>query len=81
MNEREALMKQIMAYAFAAHDWNLYLDTHPNDREAISAFKSMAEKANQLKEEFVSKYAPISVTDVTSNEEWQWISSPWPWNE
>lgn len=79
MNEREALMKQIMAYSFAAHEWNLYLDTHPNDRMALGLFKSMRDKAEELKQEYIENFGPISVTDV-NGDCWSWICDPWPWN-
>ncbi len=80
MNEREALMKQIMAYGFAAHDWHLYLDTHQNDKMGIAMFKKMSDKAEALKCEYVKKYGPIMVTDVDSDEKWTWVNDPWPWN-
>lgn len=79
MNEREALMKQVMAYAFAAHDWHLYLDTHPCDREGIAMFRKMTDKAEELKTEYVKKFGPLAVTDVTGQDGWTWINSPWPW--
>ena len=80
MNERETLMKQIMAYEFAAHDWHLYLDTHPDDRMGIGLFTKMKDKADELKSEYVKKYGPISVKDVTDGENWTWVNDPWPWN-
>lgn len=80
MNEREALMKQIMAYDFAAHDWNLYLDTHPNDNMGIAMFRKMADKADELKREYVKKFGPIAVRDVDSDEKWTWVNEPWPWS-
>ena len=80
MNERNALMKEIMAYCFAAHDWNLYLDTHPTDRMALEMFRKMADKASNLKAQYVEKYGPIVAEDVNSTEGWTWICDPWPWN-
>ena len=65
MNERDSLMKQIMAFSFAAYDWNLYLDTHPCDKFAIKMFQSMTEKANSLKNEYIEKYKNIDpITDA-----------------
>lgn len=80
MNERDSLMKQIMAFSFAAYDWNLYLDTHPCDKFAIKMFQSMTEKANSLKNEYIEKYGPITAADVKSEDEWTWIYNPWPWD-
>ncbi len=80
MNERCQLMKQIMEYSFAAHDWNLYLNTHPNDRMALRFFKEMSKKAMELKKIYAEKYGPINVSDVNNDQEWTWINEPWPWS-
>ncbi len=80
MNERESLMKQIMEYSFAAHEWNLYLDTHPTSRMALEYFKKMSKKAEELKKMYAEKFGPITVSDVNSDTEWTWVSEPWPWS-
>ena len=80
MNERNSLMKEIMAYSFAAHEWNLYLDTHPTDRMALEMFRRMADKAEELKKQYAAKFGPIVAEDVDSTQEWTWVCDPWPWN-
>ena len=80
MNEQSTLMKEIMAYCFAAHEWNLYLDTHPTDRLGLEMFKKMTDKARSLKNQYVEKFGPIVAEDVNSTEEWTWVNDPWPWN-
>ena len=47
MNERDALLQKISAYSFAEKEWNLYLDTHPTDREGLAMHKRMADKAKE----------------------------------
>lgn len=78
-NARDELLKKLNAYAFAAYDWNLYLDTHPDEAQAIAMFKKMANKANELKEEFQSKYGPLTAAANTDENQWTWINNPWPW--
>lgn len=80
MNERTALMKKLSAYAFAAYDWNLYLDTHPNDAQAISMFHKMANRAEELKAEYQAKYGPLTAKASDDDQYWNWISNPWPWD-
>ena len=80
MNDRNALMKEIMAYSFAALEWNLYLDTHPNDRMGLEMFRRMSDKAEELKKTYVEKFGPIVAHDADNTQEWTWISDPWPWN-
>ncbi len=81
MNERAALLKKLNAYAFAAYDWNLYLDTHPQDTDAIAMFHKMTNRANALKEEFESKYGPLTAMASQNMERWDWLDDPWPWEK
>lgn len=81
MNERMALLRKLNAYAFAAYDWNLYLDTHPMDRDAIAMFHRMEEKAKELKKEYEAQYGPLTAAASQNAEEWDWIADPWPWEK
>lgn len=81
MSERTALLKKLNAYAFAAYDWNLYLDTHPQDRDAIAMFHKMAEKAEALKREYEEKYGPLTADASRDMEQWNWLDDPWPWEK
>lgn len=80
MTERKKLMKEIMAYSFAAYDWNLYLNTHPNDRMALMQFRKMTEKEKELKKEYAKRFGPIVAGDATDTQTWTWVEDPWPWN-
>ena len=80
MNEREALLKKLSAYAFAAYDWNLYLDTHPDDVQAIKMFRKMSDKAKELCSEFENKFGAITAENVPDSQSWEWINNPWPWD-
>lgn len=81
MTEREKLLKQIMAYTFAAIEWNLYLDTHPYDKDGIAMFKKMSDKVKELRKEFAEKYEPLTTGEVQSPDFWEWIEEPWPWDK
>lgn len=81
MNERENLLKKISAYAFAAYDWNLYLDTHPKDKDAIAMFHRMSDRAEELKREFEAKYGPLTATAARDKDRWNWLDDPWPWEK
>lgn len=79
MNEKKDLMKMINAYAFAAYDWNLYLDTHPDDTDAIAMFKKMSDIAKELKKEYEAKFGPLTASSSSNTSYWDWIDGPWPW--
>lgn len=80
MTEREKMLKRIMAYTFAAYDWNLYLDTHPYDRNAIAQYKKMVEKVKELRAEYLTKYEPLQASESENPNFWEWIEEPWPWD-
>ncbi len=79
MNERAKLMCDLSAASFAAIDMNLYLDTHPDDERALECFQDFVAEYNRLKKEFEKNYGPLTSFSNTE-EDWQWICNPWPWN-
>ena len=78
MNEQAELLTYIDAYCFAAHELNLYLDTHPNDRDMIRLFNEYTNEANSALSEYEQKYGPLFV-DSSKTYPWAWNKSPWPW--
>ena len=74
------LEKLMNAYGFAAHDWGLYLDTHPYDADAIRLHGEYSKKARALMAEYVSKYGPLRAFDSARPDMFEWIENPWPWD-
>ncbi|CDZ24851.1 hypothetical protein CCDG5_1752 [[Clostridium] cellulosi] len=79
MNEREMLLKKISTVSFAMFDLHLYLNTHPNDTEALKLHDKYAKQRQFLVDQFTSKFGPLNTRDITPSTRWQWINSPWPW--
>ena len=79
--ERNDLKLEIQRYCFAAHDMQLFLDTHPKDETAFALFVSLADKAKELKKEYVKKYGPLCVSDNTEYDTYRWTENPWPWEK
>ena len=80
MADRMNLLRQVSAYAFAAYDWNLYLDTHPDDKDGIAMFHKMSTRARELKDEFESNFGPLTAENSQNMEVWDWMDNPWPWD-
>lgn len=80
MNERETLLKKIKIVDFAIFDIHLYLDTHPNDADALGLYDKYVKQRDVLIAEYTSKYGPLSMKNVTNATRWQWVSNPWPWD-
>lgn len=79
MSDKDVLMKRIAAIDFAIVELNLYMDTHPNDKEVNEKLNSYKEKSESLKSEYEQKYGQITPSDSEKNH-WSWIADPWPWN-
>ncbi len=73
-------MCKLSAAQFAAWELHIYLDTHPHDTEAIAAHKKHMAKARELKQEYETRFGPITTTDMYGSATWEWINNPWPWD-
>ncbi|MHB1314497.1 MAG: spore coat protein CotJB [Christensenellales bacterium] len=76
---RDELLKRISAADFYILDLHLYLNTHPDDREAIEKYNAMVMEARELKDMYEKMYGPLMAFNATSKMPWQWIENPWPW--
>jgi spore coat protein JB len=74
------LMEQLQAVDFVLVELTLYLDTHPNDLEAIKQFNHYAKERKKLKKAVESIYGPLQqYGNSYSGYPWNWNESPWPW--
>jgi len=65
---------------FAMYDAALYLDTHPNDQNALEFFRRKQQKHQMLLQEYNKTVGPLTANDTdTSCGSWNWVDEPWPW--
>ena len=77
MNE---LMTQIYEYSFAVDDVLLYLDTHPEDQEALAYYKNMKDAREAAVSAYENQFGPLTKDGVKDCVDyWVWVNSPWPW--
>ena len=76
---RDELLKHITELDFYMIDLHLYLNTHPDDAEAIKMYNDCVMHAKELREEYNKSYGMILQNHCTSKVPWQWIDNPWPW--
>lgn len=79
MNEKEQLMNRLTSVSFAMDDVILFLDTHPNCREALEYYNKCREMREEIVKLYETKYGPIRRYNVIGTECWKWIDEPWPW--
>ena len=79
-NEREKLLLDLSKISFAAHELKLYLDINPNDNSMLALFNDYTKKANELKDEYESKYGVLGSTNGDFTETpFAWEEEMWPW--
>ena len=79
-NEREKLLLDLSKISFAAHELKLYLDVNPNDNSMLTLFNDYTKKANELKDEYETKYGVLESNNANFNETpFAWEEGMWPW--
>ena len=79
-NERQRMLLEVQKYGFAMWDLNLYLNTHPTDRNVMMLFEQYRNSYKKAVEDYQNKYGALSVKDASINSGyWSWNRCPWPW--
>ncbi len=76
---REALLKKIQALSFAKVESELYLDVHPDSKQALNYYKGVLAELDEYMTEYQNKYGPLFAEGVVGDS-WTWVNSPWPWH-
>jgi spore coat protein JB len=79
VNSKEKLFACITATSFVMDDLRLFLDTHPTDRAALDYWDRVMKVRNEAVHEYTKCYGPIEMYHVDSENRWEWVEGPWPW--
>ena len=81
VNTREVTgpLAEVMALCFVSHELQLYLDTHPDDREAFALLRRMLGMTAEAKRRYTAKYGPLTPADLAQSDSFDWLEEPWPW--
>ena len=75
---QQMLGDEVAATRFALIDLTLYLDTHPNDKDALRLFSEYRDQLAKLQSRYVNMYGPLTVGDVSGKNGWTWTETPMP---
>ena len=79
-NNKAQAMQQLAQTCFAVHEAVLYLDTHPNDQNALEYYRRKQQQLTQASENYQKVVGPTRACMVDTNSgSWQWVETPWPW--
>lgn len=79
-NDKDYLLLLIQTYSFASNDLTLYLDTHPDDNNAIALRSDYVNLYNQALNEYEKKYGALNLgSSQLDGYPWKWDVNNWPW--
>ena len=81
MEKQKALLMRLQEMEFVAIELNLYLDTHPCDKDALNDYNCAVEMVRKLMMEYEECFGPLLPfgMQLSKGSEWQWAEGPWPW--
>lgn len=86
-SEQRQLFQKINEVSFALDDIVLFLDTHPQNREALEYYRRVRDARKALVKEYAQKYGPLTKEQVMvdgcscreGEDYFTWVNAPWPW--
>lgn len=78
--DKERLLLDVQKYSFAMWDLNLYLNTHPTDKNVMMLFDQYRTAYKKAANDYENKYGSLHVVNTNVNSSyWDWNKCPWPW--
>ena len=79
---KEVLLRKRQALNLIAVDLQLFLDTHPGNKEALEDYRQVTKQYQKLREDYEYEYGPLTNFGyMTSFDQYSWVNDPWPWEQ
>lgn len=76
------MLKALTALDFMAVDLQLFLDTHPNDKEALEKYNEVIKEGDMLRSQYEKQYGSLfSFRSYNHSNRFNWVDNPWPWKK
>lgn len=79
MNSCEALLRDVQEKSFLAHEILLYLDTHPEDHEALRAYQRALNNRLQAVCVYEQQARALTPDGLHGHRDFDWVDEPFPW--
>lgn len=77
--DKRRCMQNIYELGFVLTESILYLDTHPDDTEAIEYYSQMRDELLKHMDYYAKNFGPLNYFNIESQNYWTWVSTPMPW--
>ncbi len=74
----DMLLRKIQELSFAKVECELFLDTHPDCRQALDYYHRLVDELDGYLMEYQNTYGPLVAT-ASMGDRWTWVDGPWPW--
>ena len=74
----QELLQRIGEVRFACVELQLYLDTHPDDLDAMNDFNSYAVTLDRLCNEYTERFGPLENFGNSTHDAGSWAYQKWP---
>ena len=71
-------LTELQVLAFGIQELALYLDTHPEDAEALDLYRAYQNLYEEGKKKYEKMCGPLNHMSE-SDGPYQWLNGPWPW--
>ncbi|MGE5454365.1 MAG: spore coat protein CotJB [Methylocystaceae bacterium] len=79
-NDQKTLLEEVMAWDFTLVELNLFLDTHPDDRQAMNDYNAALKQSAAVRTRYEKEFGPLTaMSPYVTNSTFEWIDDPWPW--
>lgn len=78
--KKQTCKTRLQQFKFAMQEISLYLDTHPDDYEALEQFKNYEELYRHEELQYQKEYGPLYRDSFDYGKTFCWSNSPWPWD-
>lgn len=72
-------LSELQVLAFAVQELALYLDTHPEDTEALELYRQYQELYQKCADAYQAQIRPLNHTTPVQGDQYAWLDDPWPW--
>ena len=76
---RGAMLQAVNQTSFAVVEANLYLDTHPDDRNALNYYRYVVALRKEAVKAYEASFGPLTIEDADDACTWSWLTERWPW--
>ena len=70
---------ELQVMGFALHELALYLDTHPDDQEALELYRTYQRMYHKGMMTYGENCGPMNHGIPVNDQTYSWINDPWPW--